>query len=77
MERQTDIVKALLARGADANAKDSDGKTALIYAAGEGYRDIVNALLGKQANSGAEDNYGKTALVYVLERVSETSCRLC
>ena len=42
-------VKALLAKGADVNAKTNDGKTALMYAADKGYTEIVRLL--KQAGA--------------------------
>ena len=38
-------VKALLARGADVNAEEADGQTALMWAAAEGHVDVVRALL--------------------------------
>jgi ankyrin repeat protein len=43
----TDIVEALLAAGADINAKGDDGKTALQHAAKHKHRDIVALLLAK------------------------------
>ena len=38
-------VKALLARGADVNAKERRGQTALMWAAAEGHAEVVAALL--------------------------------
>ena len=38
-------VKALLARGADVNAKERRGQTALMWAAAEGHAEVVEALL--------------------------------
>jgi ankyrin repeat protein len=37
-------VKALVARGADVNLKDGDGKTAIIYAREKGFPNIVKIL---------------------------------
>jgi len=57
-------VQALLARDANVNAQDQDGKTPLMYATIGDHLDIVNNLLGKAADGNASDNTGKTALMY-------------
>ena len=59
----TDTVKALLEQGADVNAKDNDGFTALMFAARDGQTDTVPALLAKGADVNAKDNDGRTALM--------------
>ena len=38
-------VKALLARGADVNARERRGQTALMWAAAEGHADVVETLI--------------------------------
>ncbi len=43
--RPVSVVRTLLANGADVNAVDTDGYTALMFAAGEGRISFVNALL--------------------------------
>ncbi|MCK5260368.1 MAG: ankyrin repeat domain-containing protein, partial [Candidatus Omnitrophica bacterium] len=58
----TEIVKALLNKGADVNIKSSAGWTALIIAAQKGHAKIVEALLDKSTNVDARDKYGLTAL---------------
>ena len=45
-----DLVRALIAKGADVNAKDAAGKTALMYAASKDHVDILNILLQKGAD---------------------------
>lgn len=45
----TEIVVILLAKGADVNAKDKYGGTALMVAAAEGYTEIIRLL--KQAGA--------------------------
>jgi uncharacterized protein len=57
-----EIVQALLARGADVNAKDKGGGTVLMAASATGHLDIVQALLDKGADVNAKGNLG-TALI--------------
>ena len=59
----TEKVQALLAKGADVNAKAVYGTTALMFAALEGHTDIVQALLEKDADVNAKAVYGTTALM--------------
>lgn len=59
-------VKALLAKGADANAKDNDGWTALMMASWKGHSEVVNVLLAKGADVNANNN-GMTALILASE----------
>lgn len=56
-------VGALLAEGADANARDAYGATALMNAAHIGSLEIVNALLAAGAETDAKDELGWTALM--------------
>src|SRR6266513_2230857 len=61
--RNTAEVQKLLGEGADANAKDNAGWTALIWAAYFGRTDTVRALLVKGADVNAKGDSGKTALM--------------
>jgi uncharacterized protein len=56
------VAQALLKRGADPNARDADGATALWWTAGVGRRDATAVLLAAQADVNARDNEGKTPL---------------
>jgi ankyrin repeat protein len=58
------IVEILLEKGADVNAKDQDGDTALIRASGEGHIDVVKLLLEQGADVNAKNNAGATALIW-------------
>jgi len=58
----TEAVENLLKEGADVNAKNCDGYTALILASSNGRTEIVKLLLEKGANVNAKDNNGETAL---------------
>ena len=49
--------------GADVNAKDDKGSTALIEASYRGDRETVSALVEIGADMNAKDNYGNTALI--------------
>ena len=55
-------VRKLLAEGADPNAKDKYGRTALMEAASGGYTENVRVLLGKGADVNAKDAVGWSAL---------------
>jgi ankyrin repeat protein len=60
-------VRSLLAGGANANARNKDGRTALILAAMQGRADIVQALLNGGADPNAKDKNGNTAMSVVQE----------
>jgi len=60
----TAAVRALLDKGADANAKGNAGRTALMEAAFEGYTETVRALLQKGADVNMRDEAGWTALFW-------------
>lgn len=56
-------VKTQLAQGADANARDAYGATALMLAAHAGNLEIVNLLIAAGAEVDAKDELGWTALI--------------
>jgi ankyrin repeat protein len=60
------VAEALLKRGADPNARDADGATALWWTAGVGRHEATVVLLGShagvQADVNARDNEGRTPL---------------
>jgi uncharacterized protein len=60
MEKK-DAVKALVDSGAEVDFRASDGRTALILAAGKGNRDIVEVLLQAGADASLKDQSGQTA----------------
>jgi len=57
-----DLVKALPAAGADVNAKNNKGETALILASQIGTVDVIQALQAKGADVNAKTADGKTAI---------------
>lgn len=57
-----EVVQLLLAKGADANAKDEEGYTSLIDASAYGHKEVVQLLLAKRADANAKANNGTTAL---------------
>lgn len=58
-----DVVKLLLDKGADVNAKTAKGYTALMAAAKEGKPDVVKLLLERGADPAAQTTKGYTALM--------------
>jgi ankyrin repeat protein len=61
---KTDTVKALIEAGADVNAKDRQGKTALVVASEKGHLDSVKILLDNGADVNAKTKDGCTALMF-------------
>ncbi len=68
-EDTLDTVTLLLALGADVNAADDDGRTALHGAAHKGRNDIVRVLVGHGADLAARD-YGSRDSIHALEGVT-------
>ena len=62
-----DIVKSLISAGADVNAKDERGTTALMRASYSGYTQLVNYLLENGADKELLDHEGNKAVHYVRE----------
>ncbi len=71
-----EVVALLLAAGADPNAVDFDGATALMYAAEEGVPEVLRALLAEQADMNVQDAEGRTALMYATDHCQTESVRL-
>ncbi|MBW5378981.1 ankyrin repeat domain-containing protein, partial [Brachyspira pilosicoli] len=57
-------VKSYLDKGANPNAQDEYGFTALMYAALMGYDDIAKLLIEEGTDVNIKDNAGATALMY-------------
>ncbi len=76
----SDMIELLIKRGADVNAQSSDGKTALMWAAGNA-PDAVETLLNHRANVKLKMNDGMTAFLQAVfgvlsGKVSTTVCDL-
>ncbi|MGH9961696.1 MAG: ankyrin repeat domain-containing protein, partial [Pyrinomonadaceae bacterium] len=63
LEGRTEIIKELLAKGADVNEKDNWGRTALMFATINLHRDTVRTLLESGAEVNVRANDGATALM--------------
>jgi len=61
-----DILNALLGAGSQTDAKDSQGRTVLHYAASRGSVDVIQLLLMRGANVNAVDDFGKPALHFAI-----------
>ena len=69
-------VRAMLDSGADVDAVNSTGFTALHLAARNGYIDVMKTLLKHDANIDATDESGWTALYYAANNDCEAVVRL-
>jgi predicted transcriptional regulator len=58
------IIKELIKKGAEINAKDSFGRSALLHAIDNDQLDLVKTLLEKGADPNHKDNAGQTPLMY-------------
>lgn len=75
-EGDPEAVKALLAEGADVNAKDGDGWTALMLAIVKGHLDAARALLCEGADVHSKNNRGWTALRFAVSMDDSEAVRL-
>ena len=58
------LVNELIQAGANVNAKNSNGVTALMAASQDGHLDCIDILLSNGADVNAKDNRGRTALMF-------------
>ena len=65
-----DGVTRMLAAGTDVNARDKQGRTALMYAVDKGSVLLVEALLAAGTDVDARDKQGRTALMYAVDKRS-------
>lgn len=69
-------VKVIIEEGADVNAKDSDGSTALMWAAWRNELDAAKLLIQSGADVNAKDGKAVTALMYASEKNSHHVAKL-
>jgi ankyrin repeat protein len=77
VQRDVALVKRLLAKGADVNARDKDGWTVLMRAAPGGNVELLEVLVAGGADVNAKNHRGWTALIRTVDRGgSEKALRL-
>jgi ankyrin repeat protein len=64
LEGQISTIREALDQGADVDATDTDGRSALQLAAFDGHTDVVKLLLDHGARVDHRDALGRTALIY-------------
>jgi ankyrin repeat protein len=72
-EGNTDMIRRLLGKGADVNAKNKDGWTALMCAVDRGHLDVARVLTNVGADVNIKHRYGYTAL-YIAAQNGHTKC---
>jgi uncharacterized protein len=65
---KTATVTALIAKGADPDVRQADGRTALMLAADAGHFETVRALMIGGASRDLQDPTGRTAFDYAFEK---------
>ena len=69
-------VCAQVAKGADVNVANGDGRTALMRSAKRGHEEIVRYLLDNGADTRARDKNNKTALMGAAKKGHLEICRI-
>ena len=67
------ILSALISAGANVDARDAEGKVALMYAAQRGFIDIVQILLAKGSDSNSKGYDGSSALILAARKILQTT----
>jgi len=70
------VVKLLLEKDANTEAKDTYGRTPLSWIAGNGHEAVVKLLLEKDANTEAKDTHGRTPLSWTAGNGHEAVVKL-
>ncbi|MDD5007115.1 MAG: ankyrin repeat domain-containing protein [Syntrophorhabdaceae bacterium] len=76
INNQANAVRTLIEKGANVNAKDSDGYTALLWAAYYGNTDVVRALIEKGADVNAQNKRKQTPLHLAADKGHTNTARL-
>lgn len=71
LKKQTELLQLILDSGADIDATDDDGKTALMLAIEAKNKYVAGYLLQQDAYVNIKDNAGNTALTYAQKALSE------
>lgn len=67
LDNRDTVARVLLEKGADVNAQDKDGRTALMFAGQTRQEDLVRVLINRGADVNAQDNSGFTPLMFAVD----------
>ena len=70
------FLKWALCNGADVNAKDGDGNTAMVWAAYRGHDKVFTLLIKAGADVNSKDSYGNTALLWAASKGNDKAVEL-
>lgn len=71
-----DVAELLIARGADVNARSTNGSTVLMMAAREGHEELAGALIAAGADPRPANDAGESALVWAMRHRNFRIARL-
>lgn len=71
-----ELVRLLIAYGADVNTKDADGETPLMWASSRGRLECVNEIIKSGADPNIRNTAGRTAIYWAIQYGHNDVCRI-
>ena len=76
IDKQTNIIKALISAGVNVNKMKKDGWTSLMLASYYGQIEVIKALINAKVNVNASDTNGRTALMEISQNENKNSTEI-